>query len=302
MDAHHPSHTARGAALLRAAHLIVDASPPVFVDTLAGPLCGAHDARAVSTLLTALHQEAGQIVGSEHADAVLRAVRAAVLTRSRYTEEVVEAVCAHGTTQYVILGTGLDSFAYRRRSLLDRLHVYEVDHPVTQQEKRAQLAAAAIAVPAALTFVPMDLVQQPLLSTLGAHGYRTDKPAVFSCLGVSQYLPAPALASLLTQLATAAPESLLLLGYLVAETLLDRENRRVRTFLNHLTAARGEPIVTDFVPETLARQLTTAGFTQVQDLGTEHGLGHYTAGRTDGVSHPQTHRLIQGWVGAVVRE
>lgn len=297
MDAHHPSHTARGAALLRAAHLIVDASPAVFVDTLAGPLCGAHDARAVSTMFTALQQEAAQIVGPEHADAVLRAVRAAVLTRSRYTEEVVETACAHGTTQYVILGAGLDSFAYRRRSLLDRLHVFEVDHPVTQQEKRAQLAAAAIAVPATLTFVPMDFAQQPLLPLLGAHGYRTDKPAVFSCLGVSQYLPATALAALLAQVATAAPGSILLLGYLVAETLLDRENRRVRTFLNHLTAARGEPIVTDFVPETLARQLTTAGFTHVQDLGTEHGLGHYTAGRPDGVWHPQTHRIMQGEVG-----
>src|SRR5689334_10348896 len=110
MDTHGPSHTARGAALLRAAHLVVDDPPPIFLDPLALPLCGFHDTDTLHTHLTALQAEAAHVLGATHAAEVLRAVRAAVLVRSRYTEEAVEAAVADGVRQYVILGAGLESF------------------------------------------------------------------------------------------------------------------------------------------------------------------------------------------------
>lgn len=128
-----PSGTALSAALLRTAHLMLDASPHIFVDELAMPLCGIQSTEAFHARLTALHDEAAQVSGHAHAAAAFRAVRAAVLIRSRYTEDTVAAALAEGITQYVILGAGLDAFASRRRDLLDRLHVFEVDHPATQQ-------------------------------------------------------------------------------------------------------------------------------------------------------------------------
>ena len=67
-------------------------------------------------MLTALRDDAARYVGATHAASVLRAVRAVVLSRSRYTEEVVEASHARGITQYVMLDAGLDSLAYRRRA------------------------------------------------------------------------------------------------------------------------------------------------------------------------------------------
>jgi len=302
MDAQGPSHTALGAALLRAAHLVLDDASRVFVDTLALSLCGAREPSRLQTMLGELHHEAAQLVGPAHALTVVRAVQAAVLVRSRYTEECVEAALTQGVTQYVILGAGLDTFAYRRPELLDRLRVFEVDHPAMQQWKRDRLREIEIAIPAALTFVPVDFEHQSLMAALQAGGYRVDERAAFSCLGVSQYLQAAALQSTVTQLATAAPGSFLILGYLVPEALLDAENRRVRTFLNGLTATRGEPIVTDFVPAVLSRLLESVGFTCVGDLGAEGELAHYLAGRTDGLRHPQTHRLVHAWVGNSYRE
>lgn len=40
---------------------------------------------------------------------------AKVTCRSRYTEEALGRAAGGGVTQYVILGAGLDSFAYRGR-------------------------------------------------------------------------------------------------------------------------------------------------------------------------------------------
>ena len=64
-----------------------------------------------------------------------------VCVRARFPEDIVEDAVAAGVGQYVILGAGLDSFAYRRHDLLDRVRVYEVDHPETQEWKRERLAA-----------------------------------------------------------------------------------------------------------------------------------------------------------------
>lgn len=298
MDSSQPSATALSATLLRAAHLLLDEAPPVFVDELALPLCGARDATHLRTMLTTLQDEAARYVGATHAASVLRAVRAAVLIRSRYTEEVVEASLAHGITQYVILGAGLDSFAYRRRTLLDRLRVFEVDHPTTQAWKQAQLRALSVSLPSQLTFVPLDFTQDTVMGTLRAGGYRIDEPVVFSCLGVSQYLPVATAQRLLTQLASAAPGSVLLWGYLVPESLLDDDNRRVRACLRAITAAREEPILTDWPPAEMRALLQACGWTAITDLGAESTLATYTVGRTDGLQHPQTHRLIHASIAA----
>ena len=117
MDAGQPSGTALSAALLRAVHLVCDGDPPILRDELAAGLCGAEDRATLQTLLARMHTEAEHIVGAAHAATVIRAVRAAVLTRGRYTEEVVRAALPRGVTQYVILGAGLDTFAYRHRDL-----------------------------------------------------------------------------------------------------------------------------------------------------------------------------------------
>ena len=49
--------------------------------------------------------------------------------------------------QYVILGAGLDSFAYRNPFPPAALHVYEIDHPDTQTWKRQRLRDAGIELP-----------------------------------------------------------------------------------------------------------------------------------------------------------
>src|ERR687887_285212 len=98
-----PSTTAEHAALLRAVHQLHD-RPLILEDPVVLRLI---DASTIATLRT--HPEAFQ---TRLRDAVDR-----------------------GTRQYVILGAGLDSFAYRNPFPPSALHVFEVDHPPTQAWK-----------------------------------------------------------------------------------------------------------------------------------------------------------------------
>src|SRR6202012_3855116 len=78
------------------------------------------------------------------------ALRAFLVARSRYAEDTLAAAVAQGVTQYVLLGAGLDTFAYRNP--YPTLRVFEVDHPATQQWKRELLKSNNIPIPGNLTF------------------------------------------------------------------------------------------------------------------------------------------------------
>ena len=127
--------------------------------------------------------------------------------RSRYTEDELSKALARGIKQYVILGAGLDSFAYRRRDLADVLRVFEVDHPATQQWKRVRLQELGIELPPNLTFIPINFEQQTVTAALQAGGYWPEEPAFFSWLGVIGYLTEEATFKTLREVVAAAPGS-----------------------------------------------------------------------------------------------
>ena len=113
-------------------------------------------------------------------------MRAFIAARSAFTEDALAKAAGTGLRQFVILGAGLDTFAWRNP--WPRLVVFEVDHPATQAWKRAQLAAAGMDAPPSLRFVPIDFERQSLLATLQNAGFRQGDPALLSWLGVTMYL------------------------------------------------------------------------------------------------------------------
>ena len=135
-----PSRTAHRVAVRRAAHQIWD-HPRVFEDPVALRIIGPDEAAAISP-------------AKPEETTFERHLRAFVVVRSRYAEEQLAEAVARGVRQYVVLGAGLDTFAYRNP--FPDLKVFEVDHPATQAWKRRLLEAVAIPVPASLTFVAVD--------------------------------------------------------------------------------------------------------------------------------------------------
>jgi len=208
-----PSQTALTAAAARAAHLIVDGLPVIFADGLAAALLGERAEEFISYHL------------AHGTHPVLSCARAQVLCRSRAAEDQLATCIRHGMTQYVILGAGLDSFAYRTGpagpGVPGRVRVFEVDHPGTQQWKRGRLAAAAIAEPDHVRFVAMDFERDSLASRLRQAGCDPARPAVVSWLGVTMYLTQTAISRTLAEIGGFAPGTQLITDYLLPAVLRD---------------------------------------------------------------------------------
>jgi methyltransferase (TIGR00027 family) len=296
MEEGRPSSTAMGAAILRAAHLLLDDEPKILRDDFASHFSGVENEAALRAALDTMRANFARRVSPEFAHSLLRHLRASVVMRSRYTEDELSQAIARGIKQYVILGAGLDSFAYRRRDLAEVLRVFEVDHPATQQWKRTRLRELQIALPPNLTFIPINFEQQTVTAALRVGGYRPEEPAFFSWLGVIGYLTEEATFKTLREVVAAAPGSEIVFGYGVQEALLDEESRQMRALVKAGVAAQGEPILSLFEPTNLAARVKELGFAQVWDFGPEEANARYFAGRADGLRVANLNHLMKARV------
>ena len=201
--------------------------------------------------------------------------------RSRFAEDELAKAVASGTKQYVVLGAGLDTFAYRNPHA--GLHVFEVDHPATQQWKRELLQTAGIEVPEGAVFVPVDFERETLSAGLERSGFDLRKPAFFSWLGVVPYLSERAFEDTLNFIAALPKPSGVVFDYGVARSALNWRERLVLDALAARVAAAGEPFRLFFEPEQLAAKLKEMGFNHIEDLGSDEINRRYFSGRTDGL-------------------
>src|ERR1700736_964710 len=176
-----PSRTALGAAIQRAAHQTLDGGM-IFKDPFARILLG---------------QEANTLVEAVSADPAQRQMRIFMATRSRFAEDCLDSAVSRGLRQVVILGAGLDTFSLRNPHAALGLQAFEVDHPATQAWKRERMREANFAVPATLTFAPVDFTRQSLAEELATAGFQATQPAFFCWLGVVPYLRKEAISAIL---------------------------------------------------------------------------------------------------------
>ena len=206
-------------------------------------------------------------------------LRAFFVMRSRFAEDALAAAVADGVRQYVVLGAGFDTFAYRNP--FAELRVFEVDHPDTQRIKQQRLASGGITIPTSLTFVPVDFTTTKLDDALRASEFDAAKPAFFSWLGVVPYLERPAIDATFRFIASLPKKTALVFDYAVPPESLSWMSRLVVNEMAKRVAALGEPWKTFFDPATLLADLRHAGFTSAEDFGDEALNRRYFADRTD---------------------
>ncbi|PXX54076.1 methyltransferase (TIGR00027 family) [Nocardia tenerifensis] len=260
-----PSRTALVTAYARAYHQIAD-RPPIFIDPLAAPMLGV-----TTDDLNELGTRTSDQPGNAVRDPARRLFFAA---RSRFAEDCVAAAVESGVRQVVILGAGLDTFAYRNPH--PDLRVYEVDHPATQAWKRQRLAEAGIDHPETLTFVPVDFETDTLAAGLESAGFDRSDAAVFVWLGVVFYLTRDAARATLEYIAGQARPATVVFDYLrPGDTDEERAHMRARA---ERLAAIGEPVFSYFAPDEIAGHLRSLGFTDIED----HSAPELVAGYLDG--------------------
>jgi methyltransferase (TIGR00027 family) len=276
-----PSRTAYMVAMRRAAHQLFD-HPKVLDDPIALPILGeAAEAR--------LRNE------WRFSKRMGRRVRASMAARSRYAEDQLAAAVERGTRQYVVLGAGLDTFAYRNPYAQQGLRVFEVDHPATQAWKQQRLRAGGIAVPASLTFVPVDFERQTLPEALRGAGFDAGQAAFFSWLGVTMYLARETVLSTLRFIASCGSNSRSASGsagggvafdYMVPRESLPWMRRFVFDAMARRVRRAGEPFRTFFDPGELTSELARIGFRAIENIGRAEINARYFNGRTDGLRVP----------------
>src|SRR5688572_16199947 len=228
---------------MRAAHLLLDGEPKLFSDTFALRLSGLPGEAELAAHLESFVATLAADAGAECAQATFRYLRAGMALRSRYAEDELSVAIERGIAQYVILGAGLDSFAYRQTTLAPHLRVFEADLPSSQQWKRERLRALDTAEPDGLVFVPLDFERQALVAGLCAAGFRVEQPAFLSWLGTTQYLTADAVFETLREVASLPPGSEIVFTYHVPDGALEGSDRGVRQVLSERAARGGTPWV-----------------------------------------------------------
>ena len=181
------------------------------------------------------------------------------LCRAAYTEKALKTAVLTGTKQYVILGAGMDTFAFRETAFLSKYRVFEVDHPLTQADKLERITRAGWTVPDNLAFVPVDFTKDSLAERLIAAGFDPSAKSFFSWLGVTYYLSAEAIDAMLSALSSLCADGSTLVFDYPDENFFDAPERRVQNTMM-MAKAGGEPMQSAFSYSELEKLLEAHGF------------------------------------------
>jgi methyltransferase (TIGR00027 family) len=233
------------AACGRGSHLLRYGRRAVFKDWLAWPFVGS-EAEAITARMRAAFGDAAPLLATWGS------------ARSRFAEDWLARSDAE---RYVILGAGLDSFAWRQTA---GVSVLEIDHPATQDWKRSRLEALGIPVPPELVWVPVDFEVESISNALTRARVDAGKTFV-SWLGVVPYLSLDAIEATLRDL----PPCSLAVSYGVPEDTWPSSVREVSQTFRAIAVEAGEAPVSRFTPEGFAAILADHRFTVVEDVGCE---------------------------------
>jgi len=259
-----PDNTAVRTALWRALHVQQDALPHILED---------------ETGLRLINPEQGW---QERPDMkYTKRLRASIVGRSRFIEDLIISEYKKGTRQYIILGAGLDTFAQRRQDIAPHLQVYEIDQPETLAWKQKRLSEEGFGLPEYLHFVPVDFETSSWWDELKKRGFNPSQPAVVACTGVTLYLSKEAIMTTLQQIASFAPGSKLAMSFYLPIEFLDEEDQPMQEIAEKGAREAGTPFVSFFTPDEVLTMAQDTGFEKAEIISTDNIRQLYFLDRTD---------------------
>jgi methyltransferase (TIGR00027 family) len=202
-----------------------------------------------------------------------------VLVRTRAIDDFLDEQLTGEVRQLVILGAGYDSRAYRFADRLRDVAVFEVDHPATSQAKRANIERILGAIPAHVTYVPVDFNRESLGDQLALAGYRIDRRTIFLWEGTTPYLLAEAVDDTLRFLASnSGPGSVVIFDYILASVLDGSCDLRGARSEHDKMKTTSEPFVFGVKEGEIGAFLEARGFRDVRELGPDDLRARYLRG------------------------
>jgi methyltransferase (TIGR00027 family) len=280
------SRTALATSLMRAAHTRLDPNP--LINDPWGDRLVPESARDMFRKAALAGMDADALKRAMSSpdsiiDESLRRSRAYanVIIRTRFAEDALQLAVAQGVRQYVLIGAGFDSFALRRPVYAADLQIFEIDFPATQSLKLARISECGVTLPDSVHFIATDLSQETVGAALSRSPFRSQELTFFSWLGVTMYLTREANLATLKAIASCAPAGSELVFTYLDERLFRAQSESFRD-MEKRVAAMGEPFLSGFNPETLARELEDCGLLLLEDLhGSEVAAKYRRMGEND---------------------
>lgn len=193
--------------------------------------------------------------------------RGTVAVRTRYIDDVLADALRDGVEQVVILGAGFDCRAYRVPGV-DRVRVFEVDHPATQARKQEVLGRRLGAIPVHVRLVPIDFTTHSLDGVMPGAGYRRAVSTFFICEGVTHYLSASAVDALFDFVARSAARGSRMVFTYIHRGMIEGAVAFTGAANTLATVERaGEPYTFGFAPADLSHHLAAHHLRLLEDVG-----------------------------------
>lgn len=205
-----------------------------------------------------------------------------LVSRAKYVEEQLLLAIQRGVKQYMILGAGLDTFAFRQGTLPKDFIIYEVDHPFTQALKRNRIQEMGLEIPDNVKFVPVDFTKDSLHDEIKKVGFDEQKLSFFSLLGVVMYLNKNVFYHLLSLVSDMSPNGSSFIFDYLDDTAFNNELASQKMIqMRQITAQAGEPIITGFDPFDLDVELQDYKMLVYENLSPQNIEERYFKNRED---------------------
>lgn len=245
-----PDQTAVRTALWRALHIQADPEPHILNDEVGLQLVDPAD---------------GWKNRPDMAPDFTRRVRLAIVTRSRFIEDLAINYFENGITQYILLGAGLDTFSQRRPNKLANLQIFEIDHPDTLAWKKQRLTELGYNIPSSLHFVSVDFENgDSWLESLKNAGFDSNKPAFIASTGVSMYLTKKAILDTLEQISNLPPKSKLVMTFMLPFHLISKVDQPLQQISIEGAKKSGTPFKSFFSPQEVIDMATNIKLKEIQ--------------------------------------
>lgn len=264
-----PDNTAVRTALWRALHLQVDMKPHILEDEIGLQLVAP--------------DEGWQNRPDMHPQ-FTRRLRASMVARSRFIDDLIIEQSTKSITQYIILGSGLDTFAQRRPDIISKIQLYEIDQPTTVAWKQHRLIELGLGIPQGLHFVSVNFETSSWWDELLKSGFDHSKPSLIVSTGVTLYLTKEAINSTLKQIATLPSGSKLAMTFYLPLALLDEEDKTLQEIAEKGAREAGTPFVSFFSHSEVLHLADKAGFKEARIISSKDLEQLYFTNRTDHLS------------------
>lgn len=259
-----PDNTAIRTALWRALHVLTDDKPYVIEDQIGYSLINPEKD----------WQERPDMKYTKR-------LRASIVARARFIEDLAKEQIKKGINQYVLLGAGLDTFAQRNTKISSQVDIYEIDQPDTLAWKEEKLIENGYKIPDNLHFVPVDFETSSWWNELLNKGLDIHQPTFISCTGVMLYLTKDAIMTTLKKMTSLASGSTIAIAFYLPLEQIDEEDKPLMEMSIKGAAASGTPFVSFFSIEEIVRLAEKIGLKEIQTISTKGMKDRYFKDRTD---------------------